>query len=188
MKYTSSLTRSLLLILLFGILNACNTKKDETPIGTCPGVDSPIYWEPYHLAYGDWPLGFSSNDGDFGIPTGGASVINLRTHCQWQYYGTETGGTGNTYAVYAFDTAVIFRWANHNFYQFVVSSKWKGIATGGVIMGDKLSTFLQKCPGFQINIDSTFYRLNLNNGMVLAWFTDRKPEVGKLYKLMVTTE
>ena len=172
------------ILIVFLIIIACEKEGKNTPFGTCPKANDPISWEN-NLKYGSWQVGMSGFDGNYGIPTGGATVINLHSTCNCPFYGKEIGGTGNTYAVFLPDTATIFRWANGRFYEFIVSEKWQGTTEKGIKMGDLLSDFLVKYPYFHpVSYDLTMY-VNAEPVYVTAWFTDKNPQIGKLKKIKV---
>lgn len=177
------------LFLFFIILSCISCNKEETnnpPIGVCPTINDVISWKSTDLSYGTWRIGKSGFDGNFGIPTGGSVVINLRKDCGWNYYGNETGGVGNTYAVYNFDTAVIFRWANGNLHEIIVSAKWRGFTYESIKAGDLLSKFLAYYPEFHVTNDSAVYISEYSNGKVTACFTNNSKDTGKLKSIKVS--
>ncbi len=139
-KKIKTMKNLLCALLLLSLLFACKPESEEYHpyLGTCPKINDMVSWEN-NAGYGEWQFARSGFDGDIGIPTGGATAMNIRTDCGWQYYLNETGGVGNVYGVYAFDTAVIFRWANGSLHQIIVSHKWQGKTERGTMMGDSLS-------------------------------------------------
>ena len=129
-------------LLLLSLFFACKEDPIETPHmepeDYCPKINDTVFWDN-HPGFGYWRLASNGFDGDIGIPTGGASPINLRTTCGWHYYLNETGGTGHVYGVYGLDTAALFRWANGNLHEIILSHNWQGITERGTKMGDSLS-------------------------------------------------
>jgi len=159
-------------LVLVSLFFACKVDPPsiDPPVGTCPKITDKINWESYP-GYGAWQFAVSGFDGNIGIPTGGATAINIRTDCGWQYYGNETGGTGHTYGVYAWDTAVIFRWAYGKLHQIILSSKWQGTTERGTKMGDSLQQIQALYPAmYNIPPYDDLYGLTVANILVQMKF------------------
>jgi hypothetical protein len=90
-----------ILIFCVGIFYSCDDKEPpQDKIGECPAINDPISWINGTVKYGDWQFGYTWIDGNFGVGTGDAEVIDIHNDCECPFNETETCGTGNTYAVY----------------------------------------------------------------------------------------
>ncbi len=178
------------------IVSSCY-KETYDPLADCPTLNDEVSWDKYPYTYGKvwsqfWPTtpsGFYPGDGT--SDDGNTHLVPPWTNnCGWKIYGTETGGTGNTYAVYLPpDTALIFRWAWQSLTQFVLSSKWRGQTSKGIRMGDTRSKFLSAYPYFKVNSSNpSVYEFikNQTPSTVRAYFTDDTPN-GKLKLLKIAT-
>jgi|GEM_PF-4747791 len=180
------------IVFFVGILFACQKEEEKPYPGSCPNIDDQILWENNVLKYGEWELQKVGFDGYycFVINEG----IHLKNNCGWETHGNETGGVGKTYAVFNWDTAVLFRWAYGKFYSFTVDDKWKGETEKGIKMGDSLSKFLRVYDNFYVNkFDSTVYclydsTLKYPVNYVRARFTDKNPSKGRLKELVVNAK
>jgi hypothetical protein len=186
-----------LFILIFcaSLLSSCvGDDFSKNKISVCPTVNDPISWKNGIVKYGQWQFGYTWMDGNFGIGTGGVQVINLHNDCGCQFNGTETGGSGNTYAVYltsGVSKAVIYRWKYNTFCELEVFDTWQGTTEKSVRMNCLLSDFLQKYPGdFSVNAnDSTQYDAFYASGItVKAWFTQKEADLGKLKELKISAQ
>jgi hypothetical protein len=173
------------LVVFLSMFIACidDPPPPPTPIGECPDATNTVYWASNPRLGTWWRLGSSGEDGDNGIPTGGAIARNLKTDCGWIIYDNHAGGYGDTYQVIPADTSMRFIWAYNKFHEIELFPKWVGSTEHGAKMGDTLSVFLQKEPGFFITGDSAVYIYTNVVVTVNAEFTDKNPAVGKLKKL-----
>lgn len=184
-----------ILVFCVSILSSCD--RDETSqdkVGVCPTVSDNISWKNGTVKYGQWQFGYTWIDGNYRIGTGGVQVINLHNDCGCPFNGTETGGTGNTYAVFLSSVgskAVIFRWKYNTFCELEVFDTWQGKTEKSVRMNCLLSEFLQKYPGdFTVNAnDSTQYDAYYSSDIyVTVWFTQKEANLGKLKKIKISAQ
>jgi len=174
----------LALFFLMTMFFACKKPPfQESDPWTCPTNFDMVHWEQF-AGLGDWQFSIYGHDGDIGIPTGGAPVFNIRTHCGWNYFDHHDGGYNDIYQVIPADTSMRFTWENNLLHQIELFPKWQGCTEHGAKMGDTLNDFLQKQPGFSVTVDSTIYRYTDNvKVIVTAEFTDKHPNVGRLKKI-----
>lgn len=178
------------LICLGLFFNSCKVP-DEDLIKECTGNSDEVSWNKITPFYGSWQQGVIGSTGGLnytiqdGISLNGNT--NLKTDCGWQILGNESGGIGNTFALYLPpDTAVVFRWAYSALSEFVISNKWQGTTYEGIKMGDTREKFLATYPDFQVStMDSSLLEYNANT-TIKAYFTNSKQD-GRLKKLIITT-
>jgi hypothetical protein len=185
------------LIFIAGVImtmlsNGCDPKPVQEKYGICPTLNDMVSWENGIVKYGGWQFGYTWIDGNIGVGTGGVQVKNIHSDCGCPYNGSETGGTGNTYAVYLAsdgNAAVVFRWKYNSFCELELYDGWKGKTLQSIGMGSAKEDFLRLYhEDFIVSpTDSTQYdAIYPENIHVTAWFKSSGFSGGKLYKMVIS--